>query len=66
MKKLHEKENEICTYLYAWFITDIGLQDWKKRQNLRKLIDEWSDIMDEIDSQKIELLKTRKHILTKG
>jgi len=66
MKKLHEKENEICTYLYAWLITDIGLQDWKKRQNLRKLIDEWSDIMDEIDSQKIELLKTRKHILTKG
>ena len=40
-------------FINDWFIADPGLQDWKKRGELRDLVDRWHDICDEIDEDEL-------------
>ena len=40
-------------FINDWFLSDPGLQDWKRRGELRDLIDKWNDICDGLDDESL-------------
>ena len=51
--KLMNHQFATMQFINDWFIADPGLQDWKKRGELRDLVDRWHDICDEIDEDEL-------------
>jgi hypothetical protein len=51
--KLNNHHFVTMQFISDWFITDPGLQDWKKRGELRNLVDKWHDICDEYDEDEL-------------
>ena len=40
-------------FINDWFISDPGLQDWRKRGELRDMIDKWNDICDGLTDDEV-------------
>lgn len=51
--RLTEHYFRTMQFISDWFISDPGLQDWKKRGELRILVDEWHDICDESNEDEL-------------